>query len=286
MEYAIIENEKISQNYYKLVLDVPQGTRTPLPGQFYTVRCSETKDPLLRRPFSMHRLARREGSVRLEILYRVIGKGTLGLSRRQKGEVLDMIGPLGNGFAIDEGVRNIVLAARGIGIAPLYSIGEALRMRDRSAGIQILMGARIGERIFYEDECRAIGEVFLYTDDGSRGFHGRAPEFLVELIDERKLPEGFSLYACGPGEMLKELAEICERFSISGQVALEGHMACGFGACLSCVCPLKPHRIRTNRQWKKPALQRSEDETVVYSLICQDGPIYDIGEVDWDEWLA
>lgn len=286
MEYPVVENGKVFQNHFKLALDISGADSLPIPGQFYNLRCTETKDPLLRRPFSVHRVRRDDGFTHLEILYRIIGKGTEWLSRRKKGEVLDVIGPLGNGFLIEENATHAVLVARGIGIAPLYAVGEAFRVSHPAKPISILMGARLKERIFYEEECQAIGEVFLYTDDGSRGFHGRAPDLLAHLIEHKKLPERIYLYACGPGQMLKELADLSERFRFPGQVALEDHMGCGFGACLSCVCPLKPHHIRRDHHWQKPALQWSENESQVYSLICKDGPVYDIREVDWDEWLA
>jgi dihydroorotate dehydrogenase electron transfer subunit len=286
MEYLILQNKRVSHDYFKLMLDISGDANVPIPGQFYTIRCSETKDPLLRRPFSMHRLIRRDGLVGLEILYRVIGRGTEWLSRRQREESLDAIGPFGNGFIIQDDVTNVVLVARGIGIAPLYAVGEAFHMRKRNADIYILIGARIKERIFYEEECGEIGEVFIYTDDGSRGFRGKAPELLVDVLERGRLPESFSLYACGPADMLKELADISERFGLPGQVALEGHMGCGFGACLSCACPLRPEYIKRDKHWQKPALQCSEDGGMVYSLICKDGPIYDIREVNWDEWLA
>jgi dihydroorotate dehydrogenase electron transfer subunit len=146
------------------------------------------------------------------------------------------------------------------------------------------MGGRIKERLFYEQQCKRIGMVFPYTDDGSSGFRGKAPELLRDLLERRRLPAEFSLYACGPAEMLRELSEISQQFGFAGQVALEGHMGCGFGACLSCACPLRPERVKRNDRWKKPALQWSDDGSTVYSLICQDGPVYDIGEVDWDEW--
>ena len=286
MEYLILQNRNVSHNYFKLALDISEAFNVPKPGQFYNIRCGETKDPLLRRPFSMHRLISTKGSVHLEILYRVTGKGTEWLSTRKREEDLDIIGPFGNGFIIEESVTNIVMVARGIGIAPLYALGEAFRRRNRVTNVCILMGARIKERIFYEEECKRIGEVFLYTDDGSRGFPGKAPDFLVDLLEHKRLPEKFSLYACGPADMLRGLADISEKFGFPGQVALEGHMGCGFGACLCCVCPLKPKYINRDNHWEKPALQWSEDGSLVYSLICKDGPIYDILEVDWDEWLT
>jgi dihydroorotate dehydrogenase electron transfer subunit len=216
----------------------------------------------------------------------VVGKGTEWLSRRLKGEFLDILGPFGNGFIINEGINLILIVARGIGIAPLYAVGEEIRKKDTKRKISILMGARLKERIFYKSECKGLGEVFLYTDDGSKGFHGRAPDLLVHLLEKKQLPEKFSLYACGSAQMLKELADLSVRFGFDGQVALEDHMGCGFGACLSCACPLIPQYIRRNHQWEKPALQWSEDRSQVYSLICKDGPIYDLKEVDWNEWNA
>ena len=286
MEYQVVENRNISLNYHKLCLGIPSIAKLPLPGQFYNVRCGETKDPLLRRPFSMHRLIKRGEAVHLEILYRVVGKGTKWLSRCKAGEKLDAIGPLGNSFIFKEDVTNIILVARGIGIAPLYGVAEAVLMQNQGARICILMGARTKERIFYEKECRKIGQSFFYTDDGSRGFKGSGPQLLMHLMECNKLPQRFCMYACGPSHMLRDLSNISERFDLPAQVALEEHMGCGIGACLSCACPLRANYIRRNEHWEKPSLQWSEDGSQVYSLICKDGPVYDIQEVDWDELLA
>ena len=286
MVYPILENENISPGFYRMVLDISTDSSLPVPGQFYNLRCGETKDPLLRRPFSVHRVSKENGSVRLEILYRVVGKGTAWLSGRKKGERLDTIGPLGNGFLMREGIQNVALVARGIGIAPLYAVGDALRKENPKVRIHVLMGARYADRIFYQEELEKLGDLYLYTDDGSLGYHGRAPQLLLHLLETDRLPRGFDLYACGPVPMMRDLAGIAERFSLSGQVALETHMGCGFGACLSCAIPLKPKAVKTCAAWHKPALQWSEDRSTVYSLICKDGPVYDIREVDWDEWLA
>jgi dihydroorotate dehydrogenase electron transfer subunit len=286
MEYPILKNKRVAHNYFKLDLDISRAAGFPIPGQFYNIRCSETTDPLLRRPFSMHRLIHEKNTVLLEILYQATGKGTEWLSKRNKGENLDIIGPFGNGFIIEDDVKNAVLVARGIGIAPLYALGESLLKKNRTINVYILMGARKKERLFYEEECENIGKVFHYTDDGSKGFQGNAPDLLMELLKRKSLPEKFFLYTCGPGNMLRELAHISEKFRFHGQVALESHMGCGFGSCLSCACPLKPGYVKRYKHWEKPALQWSEDGSLVYSLVCKDGPIYDIREVDWDEWCA
>lgn len=286
MSYLILDNHRVKHNYFKLTVEVPSGGAIPIPGQFYNIRCGDSMDPLLRRPFSLHRLIEDGGTVTIEFLYLVIGKGTEWLSIRKPGEHLDMIGPLGNGFIIGDNVRDAALVARGIGMAPLYAVSEALYRKNQDTKIHILVGARLKERIFYERELSKIGKVYIYTDDGSQGFHGRAPDLFLYLLENHNLPDGLSLFACGPPTMLKDLADISNRFSIRGQVALESHMGCGFGVCLSCAFPLRPQRVVKNEHWEKPALQRSEDGKTVYALICRDGPIFDIQEVDWDEWLA
>ena len=285
MDLVILKNEKVAETCYRLTLDLSKALCPPIPGQFYSIRCTDTKDPLLRRPFSVHRLVEENGVLRLQILYRVIGKGTEWLSARKTGEALDLLGPLGNGFLIETG-KDVVIAARGIGIAPLFAVAEAVRCSAPASRLHILMGARFKDRVFYREALERLGNLYLYTDDGSLGFRGRAPELLVHLFETRKIPQPCTLYACGPAPILMELCTLSERFGVEGQVALETHMGCGFGACLSCAIPLKISSIKKTPAWTKPALQWSEDGDRCYSLICKDGPIYDIREVDWHEWLA
>ena len=285
MEYLVLKNEKVAENHYRLTLDLSKDPRPPIPGQFYNIRCTDRRDPLLRRPFSMHRLTKENGRLCVEILYRVIGKGTGWLSACKMGDALDILGPLGNGFLLDA-QPDVVLAARGIGIAPLCAVADAVRSMAPESRLHILMGARFKDRIFYQKDLGPLGNLYLYTDDGSLGFRGRAPELLLHLLETGKVPRKCSLYACGPAPMLMELSALSQRFDIEGQVALETHMGCGFGACLSCAIPMRPASIKRSPLWKKPALQWSEDGRTCYSLICKDGPIYDIREVDWDEWLA
>jgi dihydroorotate dehydrogenase electron transfer subunit len=283
--FEIVSNEHIAQNYYKLKVNAVDSP-VPLPGQFYQVRCSSSTDPLFRRPFSVHRIVETGNFLSVEILYRVIGRGTDWLRRTQRGGLLDILGPFGNGFRIDEGPDPVLLIARGVGIAPLYAVGEQVRKRNRDRKIFILMGARTRERVFYESECERLGEVFLYTDDGSAGFVGTAPGLLLNLLQDRRIPDRFHVYTSGPPQMLKELAQLARGLHLDGQAILEERMACGFGACLACACPLRPGEIVRDRQWEKSSLHWSDEKSQVYSLICKDGPVYALGEVDWDEWTA
>ena len=265
--YEILKNENVSQNVFKLTLKI-DGFSIPRPGQFYQIRCSSGNDPLFRRPFSVHRLLQRGHSTTMEILYRVAGRGTEWLSQKEKGERLDILGPFGNGFLIDQCGDPIVLIARGIGIAPIYAVGEEVRRKDKKRKVFILIGARVGERVFYESECKRLGEVFIYTDDGSKGFKGKASELLGSLVKEKRIPERFYVYACGPAGMLKDLADLSLKFQFEGQAALEERLGCGFGACLSCACPLKPQAIvRTPGVGKTGlAVVRGQNESLFLNL--------------------
>lgn len=286
MEYTILENKRVQGEYFKLTLEIPGDAPVPVPGQFYTIRCSDGTDPLLRRPLSMHRIMGGKGSLQLEILYRVIGKGTQWISHREKGQKMDTLGPLGNGFIIDPNEKDVALVAGGIGIAPLYAVGDQVRRANPGARISIVHGVRNRTENFYEEACRGLGEVFVATDDGSHGFKGTAVELLAHLVSENRISGSASFFGCGPRAMLRALARISEAPPLSVQVTLEENMGCGFGACLSCALPLRAERVRKDPQWPKSFLQHDEEGKILYSLVCKDGPVYDIKEVDWDEWLA
>ena len=286
MRYLILQNERVKGSYYKLTLEIAKGAPVPLPGQFFNIRCGEGTDPLIRRPLSVHCILKAPDHLALEILYQVIGKGTQWLSQKKKGENVDALGPLGNGFKMDPNVNNIVLVAGGIGIAPLYALGDQALKANLDAKVAILFGVRSQDHNFYEAECRRLGEVYISTDDGSNGFKGTATALLVDLLDRDRLSTKASFYGCGPKAMLKELAKVAGRFDLSLQVTLEEHMGCGFGACLSCAFPLKPSAVRKDEQWPKHFLQWDEEGKKLYGLMCKDGPVFDSKEVDWDEWLA
>jgi dihydroorotate dehydrogenase electron transfer subunit len=283
--FAVEASEQAGRGVVRIGLVPPPAAVVPRPGQFYSVRCGASTAPLLRRPFSVHRVREVPGGWRLDLLVRIVGPGTRWLGSRAAGDRLDVIGPLGNGFDPDP-ETTAVLVGRGIGIAPLYALGEALRGTLPRSRLLILMGARLKERIFLREELSDLGVLHLYTDDGSEGFRGRAPDLLHSLAEDGVPGDRFAVYACGPDRMLRELAGLQARLGFDGQAALEDHMGCGFGACLSCAVPLVPRSVRRGGPWPKPALQFDETGSAAHSLICRDGPVYDLREVDWDAWCA
>jgi len=283
----ILSNINIGSNYYKMSLEAPYIAKAAKPGQFVMVRCSDSTGPLLRRPFSIHRVKGQKG---IEILYEVIGKGTEILSEKKKKEYIDVLGPLGNGFSFSSLVPSafakasadrrpsslVFLIAGGIGVAPLIFLAEKLV----SAKPIVLIGAKTKKLILCEKDFKKIGaKVHVATDDGSYGYKGFISELFKDMLrrttdacppkpwrrrkGRRTTDEGrlTTICACGPELMLKAIADICNKEKIPCEVSLETKMACGFGACLSCAVKLKGGSS--------------------YKLACKDGPVFNADEITW-----
>jgi dihydroorotate dehydrogenase electron transfer subunit len=221
--------------------------------------------PLLRRPFSIHKADGKQG--RIEILYEVVGEGSAALSQRKAGEVLDIIGPLGRGFALNTPSENsgkdIVLVAGGMGVAPLFFLAqklqESLAKKKNRSRICVLIGAKTSNHILCASELRRLGgHVSIATDDGSLGFRGKVTALLRRILDTRGCGVS-NIYACGPHPMLSALSKLAHIYAIPAQVSLEAHMACGFGACLGCA-------VATIDGYKR---------------VCKEGPVFNAEEIVW-----
>jgi len=236
----------VGPRVFLLRIRASQVAREATPGQFLLLRVAPTHDPLLRRPFSVCRAAGDE----VEVLYRVVGRGTALLSERRPGDELEVMGPLGRGFRPPDG--SPLLVAGGMGVAPL--IFWAQRLRKMGYDPTVLLGAASEGELFGEDLLREVGaEVQIATEDGSRGFGGT----VVELL-ERVLEPFHCVYACGPSGMLKRVVVLAEAKGVPCQISVEEAMACGVGACMGCAV-----RARAGG----------------YLLVCRDGPVFDGGEV-------
>ncbi|MGI5838396.1 MAG: dihydroorotate dehydrogenase electron transfer subunit [bacterium] len=254
----ILAKEEIA-GYCRLRLAAPALAAEARPGQFVQVRCGATSDPLLRRPLSLHGIDRGRGEVVL--LFNVTGRGTELLSRKEPGETVDLIGPLGNGFRIDPAIRRAVVVGGGIGIAPFPPLLEELAAGGTD--VTALAGMRTAALLPLCRWLRQPGVKFREaTDDGSCGYAGTVTGLLEELL----AAGGTELiYACGPRGMLREVARLADRYGVPAQVSLEERMGCGLGACLSCVCQVKTA------------------EGFAHKRVCQDGPVFAAAEVVWDE---
>jgi len=256
-EFAkILENKKIAPEHFRITLASPKIARESLPGQFIMIKVTDGTDPLLRRPISFHKIDRDKGTV--DILFKVIGKGTRLLSEIEPGEDLDVIGPLGNGFKIDATKELAILVGGGAGVAPLLSLAKELKTKVKA--VYALIGANNINSVLCEEELKALGaETVVSTDDGTYGIKGMVTEVLLDVIGSKLSPINSCIYACGPRPMVKELGSISAQYKISCQVSLEEWMACGTGACNGCIVKMKSG----------------------YKKVCSDGPIFNVGELVW-----
>ncbi|MFQ5735386.1 MAG: dihydroorotate dehydrogenase electron transfer subunit [Thermodesulfobacteriota bacterium] len=256
----ILYNDRVAPGYYRLGL----AWKTPsiVPGHFVMLRVEHGLDPLLRRPFGIYRVLGARGRRKLrgsgiEILYQVVGKGTSILSMKAPGETIDLLGPLGGGFPAPAPGRRVILAAGGMGIAPLYLLARTLKGGVLLFGARDRTVARIA-REFKSFDCK----VRIATDDGSAGRKG----FVTELLGE-EVTEDSVVYACGPVAMLKASAAIAQKAGALCHVSLERSMACGIGVCLGCAVRMKV---------------RNEEENKNYRMVCSEGPVFDSRDIDWD----
>ncbi len=210
-------------------------------------------DPLLRRPFSL--CAVDHGSIHL--LMQVRGTGTKIFTTCVPGQVLNAVGPLGNGFTIPETLTEAVIIAGGIGIAPLGWLAHGIRSERPDCTVRFFYGART--KTYTQMLARlplVAGDRSVATEDGTDGYHGRVTDLLDSLLAGGSIKKhpGLCLYCCGPDAMLSALAARARSLQIACQLSREAMMACGVGACMGCVV----------------AGSRGD-----YKRVCVEGPVFD-----------
>jgi len=247
---TITSNRNLAEDTFELEF-AWQSDEIPRAGQFFTLRCSDSSDPLLRRPFAFSTFDRH--SSRASCIYLRRGRTTIMLSQLSAGSRLDILGPLGNGFSLPARKSSPVLLAGGIGLGPVLFLDSALR----EAGHRplFLYGARSAA---FVPHGRLPPGGRLCTDDGSAGFKGTVMDSLLSS----GCPEDAALFACGPGPMLKAIAGFAEKNSRPCQVAVEQRMACGVGACMGCTVAVRDERK--------------------FARACVDGPVFGAQELSWD----
>jgi len=258
---SLDRNEQIGKDIWLMEFRSAPLASLAKPGQFLMIHLgNRTKDPLLRRPFSIHGIL---DDHRVKVLYRIVGAGTSLLSTLKMGDSISAIGPLGNSFPFPAPGEQAVLVAGGMGIAPLCFLAQALQ-RHQGHTTTVLLGFSSSQEIVCTDELKDLGvHVSLITEDGSVGRKG----LVTDLLDQH-LSHGLgaksTIYACGPPAMLKKVAHQAAMSNLRCFVSLEGHMACGLGICLGC------------------AVKASHNMTTVYHYVCQDGPVFQAETIDWE----
>jgi len=253
LENVVVEaNERVAEGVGLLALRAPRIARSVQPGQFVHLRIDAGADFILRRPFSVHRAS----DDTIEILYQVLGQGTRALAGKMPGDAMDAIGPLGHGWSVPEGAAHALLVAGGLGAAPLGMLAE--RLAAAGVAVSVAQGAPTAERLVARELFEGVVRRYEpATDDGSAGERG-----FVTLVSDRFMREDRPdvVYVCGPEIMARAVVAQAAAAGIDCQVSLERLMACGIGACLSCVVTTTAGRKRA----------------------CVDGPVFDAKEVCWD----
>ncbi|SEB17558.1 dihydroorotate dehydrogenase electron transfer subunit [Thalassobacillus cyri] len=248
-DMEILSHELVADKTYKMTLKGDMPSHVIQPGQFVHILIDSSDS--LRRPISIADVDLTSGT--LTILYKVLGKGTASMAEKPVGEHLDVLGPGGNGYPIEEvSASRALLVGGGIGVPPLYYLAKQLK--EKGIDVTTVLGFQHADAVFFEDEFRELGEVIVATNDGSYGSKGFVTDILPSL-DGR-----FDTYfSCGPAVMLKAVSETLDDFD--GYLSIEERLGCGVGACFACVVPAP------------------EGDAKGYRKICRDGPVFRTGEV-------
>lgn len=256
VQAVIASQDALAEKIYSMWLQFPADynmAAMAAAGQFVSLYSREGSR-LLPRPISICEIDS-EGA-RLRLVYRVAGAGTKEFSEMQAGDAIEVVGPLGNGFALQEG--KAILIGGGIGIPPMLQLAKEFQAQGRE--VQVVLGYRDGN-LFLKSEFEEYAQVSVSTEDGSVGTKGN----VIDAIQAEGL-EADTVYACGPLPMLRGVKAYASEHQIQAQISMEERMACGIGACLGCVCQSKEIDSHSNVHNKR---------------ICKDGPVFNAEEIEF-----
>ncbi|HOU68730.1 MAG TPA: dihydroorotate dehydrogenase electron transfer subunit [Paludibacteraceae bacterium] len=251
LDLTVSGNEKLSGNYILMKLTSEERLPDMLPGQFAEVRVDNSPSTFLRRPISIHFVDRDANE--LWFLIQLVGDGTRKLAELKKGDIVNVMVPLGNSFTMPSlEQQELLLVGGGVGIAPMLMLGAALH----NLGYEptFLIGARTKKDLLQLDAFENYGKVYMTTEDASCGEKGFVTNH--SILSQKKFDK---IYTCGPTPMMKAVAAYAAKNNIDCEVSLENKMACGVGACICCVT----------------------DTTEGHKCVCSDGPVFNIKDLKW-----
>ena len=252
----LTKTRNLKNDYYSLTFKSFSRAGKCRPGHFIHIRLPGT-DVFFRRAFSVASVSRADGAI--EIIIKVVGRGTRLMGGLRKGDMVDILGPLGMPFRLPRKSERAIIIAGGVGFPPLLFLASEMVSRGVDPKrIEFFYGGRTGADVIEKTRIKKLGVNFRpVTEDGSVGERGLVTEPVERFILARR-NERLRIYACGPEGMLTATNQLGLKLGIPGQVSLEAPMPCGIGVCLGCVVPLV-------------------DGT--HARVCCEGPVFDIGEV-------
>lgn len=271
----IVCNEPLAKDTFRVRLAAGEMARRAVPGQFFMLRIANCNDPLIGRALALFDRSvdpDAPGGGTIDLVYLVKGKFTTRLSQMKPGELVDLCGPLGNGFSAAP-VDHLIMVAGGIGQTPFLALArEALGLEQfgnppRRSGyaqrVSFCYGVRSADYLASIESFEAAGvELLIATEDGSIGPPQRVTSPLEKLL-LLSADETCRVVCCGPEPMMAAVAKIAQQFSVTCEASLETPMACGIGICFTCVA-----RIGSPSDWD-------------YKRTCVEGPIFDADKIVW-----
>ncbi len=269
----VLHQREYPQDQYMLRLHAPRCSSSAKPGQFVHLQCGDGLK--MRRPYSIMSTSPERGSI--EILYKEVGLGSRLLGEKRKGDVLSVVGPIGNGFVVRGECKRPLLLGGGVGVPPVFFLAQSLANDDASSPFVIFAS----ERPFPFPTCESKIAV-AGVDDQIRRTHATLESLGIparlcsnhpypgcfngfirepaELWLSKLAPEEKSeveIFACGPKPMLAAVAAVAKKHELPCQLSLEEYMACAVGGCAGCTVP--------TLEQGRPAMKR----------VCVDGPVFD-----------
>lgn len=248
----VLGNEQVGPRLYKITLDAPRMAAAVRPGQFIHMQLPGFEAHILRRPFSVYRVLPQSGA--LEIIYQTVGEGTAFMTGYTQGVECSIMGPLGRGWQPCEG--KLLVVGGGVGAAPLFMFAEELAKEGHP--FEVVLGAQTESMLVTRADYAALlgRDAVLATDDGTVGHAG----FCTEPVREQLATGEYAgVFCCGPEPLMRAVAGIAEDAQVPCWISMEKRMACGVGACLSCVVETVAGKKRS----------------------CVDGPVFNAKDVVW-----
>jgi dihydroorotate dehydrogenase electron transfer subunit len=253
---VVVANDAVNDDYVHMIVKAQGAALSATAGQFFNIACPATvRDmPYLRRPMSVYRVVRDQAQI--EFLYKVTGTGTRSLATLRPGDPVAILGPLGNGFALDARWKNIVVVGRGVGLATLAPLAEAAA--ERGMGVTAILSARSRALVMSVDRFVDAGaQVETVTDEDRSSDPDSVERFLLRLVAAGRAD---AFFTCGSNRLMLLLKRLASAFRRSGQVAMEQQMACGLGMCFCCVRKFEGERGIEQRR------------------VCLEGPVFALSE--------
>lgn len=255
-KHRVLAKLRLSEEVYRMEVEAPLVARERKAGQFVIVQCDD--DYAERIPLTIADADPEKGTVTL--IFQTVGASTHRLARKEPGDEIVLLGPLGNPTHI-ENFGWAVCVGGGIGLAPLYPIAKALKAAGNR--VTVISGARTAELLIMQDELNAIADTnIVVTDDGTAGIKALVTAPLKELCSQNPQPN--IVVTIGPPIMMKFCAETTRPFGVKTLASLNTIMIDGTGMCGGC-------RVSVGGETK---------------FVCVDGPEFDAHLVDWAQMMS